>query len=229
MTLLGASQYIDELQREEADSQKKMIELQGELLNCKDAQISGMQQAVQSEIRNLKSEVTDTVKSGIVSYSEAVKKSSSCSAAVPPENLQKMLKKVVEDEDRSKNLMIFGLDECADDKLNESVVEVLETLEEKPKVETVCRIGAVKVGYRRPVKIVFRNSEIVHQILLKSKKLKNIANFRSVFLAPDRCPEERKKHRELILQLKEKRKVDSNKRHVIRNGQIVSLENNRQT
>ena len=125
--------------------------------------------------------------------------------------------------------MIFGLDECAYDKLNESFVEVLETLEEKPKVETVGRIGAVKVGYRRPVRIVFRNSEIVHQILLKSKKLKNIANFRSVFLAPDRCPEERKKHRELILQLKEKRKVDSNKRHVIRNGQIVSLENNRQT
>jgi NAD-dependent SIR2 family protein deacetylase len=62
MALLGASQHIDELQREEADSQKNMIELQGELLKCKDTQISGMQQTVQSEIRNLKSEVTDTVK-----------------------------------------------------------------------------------------------------------------------------------------------------------------------
>ncbi len=66
----------------------------------------------------------------------------------------------------------------------------------------------------------------MHQILLKSKNLKNIDKLKSVFMAPDRCFEERKKHRELVLQLKEKRKEDNNKRYAIRNGQVVSFEDN---
>ncbi len=122
--------------------------------------------------------------------------------------------------------MIFGLSESGDKKLNESIVEVLQKLNEKPKVETVSRIGTAKAGYNRPVKIVFRNSRTVHQILLKSKNLKNIDKLKSVFMAPDRCFEERKKHRELVLQLKEQRKEDNSKRYVIRNGRIVSFEKN---
>ena len=226
MLFLGASKYIDELQREVIDNQKETLGLQKELIKCKDVQLNGMQQTVQSEIRNLKSEVKDTLHSEIESYSDKVKNFASCTPAVAPENLQKIMKKVVEEDDRSKNLMIFGLNESGDETLKESVVEVLEKLNEKPKVETVCRIGTVKTGCNRPVKIVFRNSETVHQILLKSWNLKNIDELKSVFMAPDRCSEERKKHRELVLQLKEKRKEDNNKHYVIRNGRVVCVDGN---
>ncbi len=60
-----------------------------------------MQQTVQSEIRNLKSEVKDTFHSEMVSYSDKVKKFAGCTPTVAPENLQKIMKKVVDDDDRS--------------------------------------------------------------------------------------------------------------------------------
>ena len=82
------------MQREVIDNQKETLELEKELIKGKD---------VQSEIRNLKSEVKDTLHSEMVSYSENVKKTPSCTAAAP-ENLQKIMK---------KKTMIFGLNNVA--------------------------------------------------------------------------------------------------------------------
>ena len=223
MLFLGATKQIDELQRDVIRDQKLTIKLQNEVIKCKEVQINGMQQSVQSEIENLKSEVKDTFHSEIRSYSDIVKKSANSTADLVPENIQKMMKKVVADDDRSKNLMVFGLEESDDETLRESAIDVLATLDEKPKLESVRRIGVSRSGYRRPVKIAFRSSEIVRQILIKSTKLKNMDKYKSVFLAPDRCPEERIKHRELVLKLKERRTEDNSQRFVIRGGQIVSI------
>ena len=223
MLFLGVSRHIDELQREVIRNQKVTIELQNEVIKCKEVQINGMQQSVQSEIENLKSEVKDTFHSEMKSYSEVVKKSANSAADLVPENIQKMMKKVVADDDRSKNLMVFGLEESDDETLRESAIDVLATLDEKPKLESVRRIGVSRSGYRRPVKIAFGNSEIVRQILIKSSKLKNMDKYKSVFLAPDRCPEERIKHRELVVKLKERRTEDNSQRFVIRGGQIVNI------
>ena len=68
------TRHIDELQREVIRNQKVTIELQNEVIKCKQVQINGMQQSVQSEIENLKSEVKDTFHSEMKSYSEVVKK-----------------------------------------------------------------------------------------------------------------------------------------------------------
>ena len=151
------------------------------------------------------------------------KSASSSTANFAPENIEKMMKKIVEDDDRSKKLMIFGLEESDDKPLHDSVVNLLATLDEKPKLETVHRIGVSKPGYRRPVKIVLRSSEIVLQVLLRSTRLKNDEKFSSVYLAPDRCLKERIKHRNLVLELKEKRMGDNSKRFVIRNGHIIDV------
>ena len=224
MLLLGATQRIDELQRELIESQKFEIDAQKQLIECKENQIISMQQNVRSEIQNLQTEVKDTVQAEIKSYSEIVQKSASSSTAnFAPENIEKMMKKVVEDDDRSKNLMVFGLEEGGDELLHDSVVNLLATLDEKPKLETVHRIGVSKPGYKRPVKIVLRSSEIVRQILLRSTRLKCNEKFSSVYLAPDRCLEERIKHRNLVLELREKRMGDNSKRFVIRNGHIIDV------
>ena len=134
------------------------------------------------------------------------------------------MKKVAEEDDRSKNLMAFALEESGDETLRESAIEVLATLDEKPKLDSVHRIGISRSGYRRPVKItLIRNLEIVRQILIKSTKLKSSDKYKAVFLAPDRCPEERIKHRDLVVKLKERRMEDNTQRFVIRGGQIVNL------
>ena len=225
MLLLGATQRIDELQRELIESQKFEIYAQKQLIECKENQIISLQQNVRSEIKNLQTEVKDTVQAEIKSYSEIVQKSASSSITenFAPENIEKMMKKVVEDDDRSKNLMVFGLEEGDDELLHDSVVNLLATLDEKPKLESVHRIGASKPGNRRPVKIVLRSSEIVRQILLRSTRLKNDEKFSSVYLAPDRCLEERIKHRNLVLELREKRMGDNSKRFVMRNGHIIDV------
>ena len=45
---------------------------------------------------------------------------------------------------------------------------------------------------------------VIEQILLKLRKLKEIEDFNSVFLSPDRSLEERAQHRELVKDLKGK-------------------------
>ena len=124
--------------------------------------------------------------------------------------------------------MVFGLEESDDETLRENAIDVLAKLDEKPKLESVRRIGVLRSGYRRPMKIACRNSEIVSQILIKSTKLKNMEKYKSVFLAHDRCPGERIKHRELVLNLKERRterrtERRNSKRFLIRGGQIVNI------
>jgi hypothetical protein len=53
---------------------------------------------------------------------------------------------VVEEDDRCKNLIICRLNVFGDEKLKESVVEVLEVLNEKLKKDTVSRVGTVTTG-----------------------------------------------------------------------------------
>ena len=86
------------------ESRGFVIKLQGELLESKSEQLKSVQTAVQTTVK-------DTVQAEIRSYSDVVKKTDS--AAFTPETLKKVFKNVVEEEDRSRNLMVFGLEEEA--------------------------------------------------------------------------------------------------------------------
>ena len=84
---------VDWLQRELLESQKFEIDLQKQLIDCKENQIISMQQNFRSEIQNLQTEVKDTVQAEIKSYSEIVQKSASSSKAnFFSENIEKMIK-----------------------------------------------------------------------------------------------------------------------------------------
>ena len=83
-------------------SQKQVIELQEKLLVCKDEQLTSVQTAVSAS-------VSETVKAEIKSYSEVVKESSNPS--ISSETLKHVVKSAVQEEDRSKHLMVFGLPE----------------------------------------------------------------------------------------------------------------------
>ena len=66
--------------------------------------------------------------------------------------LQNAVKTVIEEEDRAKNVIIFGLAEVENEVLEDKVGAVIEELGEKLKLEC-SRIGKKKPGNTRPVKV----------------------------------------------------------------------------
>ena len=72
----------------------------------------------------------------------------------------------------------------------------------------------------RPVKVSLRNSETVHQILLKAKNLRKSTAHRKVYVAPDRSPEERAKHRKLVAEMKRRASEDPDMYYYILSGEI---------
>ena len=84
-----------------SDSQK-------ELLTCKDQQLISVQSSVKETVQS-------TVKSEFKLYSEAVGKSQKPAAAPVIESIKKAVEEKVKAEDRSKNLIVFGLLEVAEE------------------------------------------------------------------------------------------------------------------
>ena len=114
------------------------------------------------------------------------------------EKIRTVVKEAV--EDKSCNLMIFGLPEGENEKdheLSKSVKCVLDELEleEKPSF-SACRIG--RAVNSKPVKVTFRNSQLVQDLLKNAKTLKNSDNYSKVYLRPDRTEEQRKNIKNLL-------------------------------
>ena len=86
---------------------------------------------------------------------------------------------------------------------------------------SVCtRIERRSADKTRPIKISVTNSNNVHEILLKSKKLRRSQHHKTVLISPDRSPEEQARQHLLVLEMKEKAKKDLKKRYYIRSGII---------
>ena len=197
---------VDTLKSETKSAYKELAEVQKELLISKREQIEKVETGVQK-----------TLKNEMKLYSDLFKKSSGDSVTL------KKIKTVVQDvvEDRTKNLMIFGLGEVEGENLHSKVGEVFEELGQKPIFEAE-RVGIVDKVKCRPVKVVLQNRNSVFDLLKKSKDLKNCKRMEKVFLQPDRSFEERLKHRKLIGELKEKAEEVPGNHYFIRKGQICS-------
>ncbi len=134
------------------------------------------------------------------------------------------MKDAIEDEDRSKNIMVFGLAEDDGEQLDDKVSNVFMSLGEKP------RSAAVRVGRRseegtgcRPVKVVLASSTAVRQLLLKARLLRRVEQLKAVYLCPDRSPQERECQRKLVLELKEKSNKQVDQHHYIKGGKVMSV------
>ncbi len=111
------------------ESQQKVIQLQSDLLECKNEQLESLKTAV-------KSSVGESVKAEFQSYSSALKKN--CETPPTPvnrEELKKVIHTVVQEEDRSRNVMIFNRPEQENEDLNVTVSEVFQSIREKPRFE----------------------------------------------------------------------------------------------
>ena len=192
---------IDQLKSE------KIIQLQNQLIEKKEEEIKV---------------VKDTVVSELKSYSLVVQES--CSAALAPQKIVSAVKQVNQDVDRSRNVIVFEVDEDQNESPEEKITAILDKLDEKPQLSGCARIGQFKPGRVRPLNLRVRNQDTVYQILRKATTLRNLEDCRKVFISPDRTLEERVSRRKLVDQLREKRVADPNNNYVIRKGEIVCFE-----
>ena len=107
--------------------------------------------------------------------------------------------------------------------MTSAVTEVFQQFNEKPKFEAA-RIGIKRTEKHRPIKVSVSSSSVVHQILLKSKDLRNSGRFRKVFIDLDRSPEERQQQKELVQTMREMAAKCTDKHFYIRNGKICSID-----
>ena len=141
--------------------------------------------------------------------------------------VKSVVKDIVAEEDRSRNLMVFGLEEEPGEQISEKLSRVLVELGEKPIIEA-SRIGlkdseAAKKP-ARPVKVTVSSSTIVQQILSKARSLRNSEHYKKVFISADRSTEQRAKQRELVQELKRRRTEEPDKRFYIRSEKLCSAE-----
>ena len=141
-----------------------------------------------------------------------------------PKKIQVAIKKAANEEDRSKNLMIFGLQEENDEDLESKVGEVLEHLNEKPRIVNCCRVGKGITKGVKPVKFTLSAWNSVRQILGKTKLLKEVEGYRAIYICPDRSPDDRLAYKRLTDELKMRRNKEPLRVHVIRNFQVVSSD-----
>ena len=196
-------------QRSVVKLQQQLLDAQEKLLETKTVQLEGMSSVVDSAVDR-----------GMRSYSQVLSRTIKDSVPVLSEQtLKKVVHEAVTDEDRSRNVVVFGLSEEASEELDSKISSLFDDIEEKPSFEAV-RIGEQSEERNRPVKVCLRNSETVHRILQKAKNLRKSATHRTVYVQPDRSPEERAKHRNLVAEMRRRANEDPDSYYYILGGEI---------
>ena len=211
---------------EVVDLQREVVTLQRDLLAEKDRQLTELRTSVVESVET-------TVKEGFKSYRDVLQESCKAPSSKLQADLKTVVKSVVEEEDRSRSFMLFGLKEEKEEDVSGKVCDVLLQLNLKPKVD-VSRVGSGVPSSSqdsankkpRPVKVTVASSAIVKEVLSRAKYLKNCPGFGGVYLSPDRSVEQRAEHRKLVSELKQRLVDQPGKRHFIRGNTVVSTEKN---
>ena len=139
----------------------------------------------------------------------------------------------VREEERQKNVILFGLTEReADQKeLGGQIQDVLESAcgPKKPRVKGFSRIGKVISEKTRPVKVNFHSRDDVLTIVSHARYLKMSEKYSTVFISPDRSPEERAERKKLVGKLRKKRKEEPDRFHFISKGEVCSREHSQES
>ena len=130
---------------------------------------------------------------------------------------------MVQEEDRSKNVIVFGLSEMKDENVEERVQEVFQEIGLKPALQA-SRVGRmIKEKSKRPVKVSLSSSCAVQQVLSQVRKLRQSASFSKVYVRPDRSEETRCQNRAARARTVEEAGItesEPGKLHYIRAGTI---------
>jgi hypothetical protein len=197
---------VDYLKREKISDQETIIDLQSKLIDSKNEQLKSVKTTIQTEMK---------------SYANVVEKS----GAISDKKIVTAIEKLsVPKDDRSKNLIVFGVEEEQEEAVEQRVIDILAHLDEKPRIRECSRVGTPKQGATRPVRFTLSSSDLAHQILRKAAQLRSVDGCKNIYISPDRTFEQRLAHRTLVEELKKKRGAEPEKLHLIRNFKIISVE-----
>ncbi len=215
--IISRMQKAIEAQKTDAlEDKAAIIKLQSDLIESKDNQLLSLQTTVQKTVQA-------TVQKEVQSYSAVVAQHNTA-PAISTDSLKQAVKTAIAEEDRTKNIMIFGLSEEDNEQLENKVCEIFQELGEKPKV-TVSRVGRSAGAQKcRPVKVYLTSSNIAYQILMKSGRLKSAPQFKNVYLRPDMSIEQRKIRQKLVADLKEAISNQPGRYHYIQGDRINSRD-----
>ena len=220
LAIIGQFKDTIEIMKTESVADKsRLIKVQEQLLNCQSDQLKNLTAAVQSTVQS-------TVQKEMKSYSEVVGNDNCQMSTIQvQESMKKAVKTAILEDDRSKNLVIFGVPESDSEQIDNCVSELFVEVGEKPQF-SAGRIGVRRSGsdtnYCRPIKCSLASTTSVHQILSKARQLKLSAKFKSVFICPDRSPEEGAARSVPALELKEAATNRPDHKHYIKNGKVHS-------
>ena len=206
-----AAKRIDELKTEQIDQQRTLIAIQN------------------SQMNSVQTAVTSGLKQEMRSWSDIVKKNNSQmqndQLSITKKSVQQVIRNVNEEERRSKNLMIYGLEENENEDISPVVDEVFKSMS-LPAPDTIdgYRVGRRVAGKKRPVRLEYHNSGDVDFALAHSSKLKNSTKHSAVYLSPDRTKEQQLAHKALVKKMKELICSDPNKHYYIKNNKVLSTD-----
>ena len=167
--------------------------------------------------------MSQTEEKVLKSYVSALQQS--CLTTLSPTIIATAVKKIDKEEDRTKTVVVFGVDEEAGECPTTKVAGILKQLEEKPLITGCRRIGQRANNTKRPIIFSVKSVDIVYQIVRKARRLKDIEGFKTIYISPNRTPEELISRQKLVSELKKKRSDDPSARYFIRKGEIVKADN----
>ena len=174
---------IENMKSELIKSQKSVTQLQGELLEMKSKEHDSVQSTVKTAVENSVQDVIQSYSSVVSKYllsSQSSVNVLSRQSSAPPFAKQK---NGVVEGDRSRNVVIFGLAEDAEEDLNNKIGDVFKELN-NPRFKAV-RVGSKSADKARPVRVSLENSGTVHHILIRAKDLRLSQDYKTVVISPD--------------------------------------------
>ena len=200
----------------------EQINKQNEIIMLQQSQIRSVQETVHNGIGS----VQETVKAEMCSWAKIVEKSCKQTDKLSAKSVEQAVKNVTEEEERSRNYIVYGLEE-AEPGRTERLMDISTSLFEKtgheqpyPDTLDAYRLGEKQEGKTRPVKVTLRNAETVRYLLRRAYKLRENDQFKNVYLTPDRSKKDRTAHSKLVSEMRGLIEKDSTKYYFIRDGKI---------
>ena len=217
--LVTALEVIDQIKWNMTRGNKTMHRLKDEKIEDLESIIRLQKEVITNQNSEVSEVVQETLKKEMKSYSDIAKKNFPA-PAITPKQIKSVVREAVALEDRSKNVMIFGLEEEEDEDLGEKITGLLEDMGERPQLIDCKRLGKAA---KKPVKVTLRSPEAARQVLAQSRKLRQIPRRETVYICPDRTPEERELYTKLNNEMKKKIEQQPGQYFFIRNWKICQV------
>ena len=141
--------------------------------------------------------------------------------AITADQVKNAVKCAGQEEDRTKNIIMFGVTDNEKEEKYSRILNIYESLDEKPTMTECVRRGSKREGVVRPIKVTLGSLETVHRVLSEAGQLQKSQQHRGIYLSVDRTQEERQACKKLVEQLKQKREAKPEHYHFIRNKETI--------